>query len=126
MIDEIIIAGATATGKTELSIELAKRIGGEIISVDSRQCYKRLNIGTAKPDSKQLEEVTHHNVSVLDLREHDSAALFYKRAMQYKDEIKSRGKKVIYCGGSTLHLQSLLRSEERRVGKECTSQAYAE
>ena len=108
MVDEIIIAGATATGKTELSIELAKKIGGEIISVDSRQCYKRLNIGTAKPDSKLLEEVTHHNVSVLDLREHDSAALFYKRAMQYRDEIKSRGKKVIYCGGSTLHLQSLL------------------
>ena len=90
MIDEIIIAGATATGKTELSIELAKKIGGEIISVDSRQCYKRLNIGTAKPDSKLLEEVTHHNVSVLDLREHDSAALFYKRAMQYRDEVSSR------------------------------------
>ena len=52
MIDEIIIAGATATGKTELSIELAKKIGGEIISVDSRQCYKRLNIGIAKPAIK--------------------------------------------------------------------------
>src|SRR5690625_7294261 len=89
-------------------MELAIKIVGEIISVDSRQCYNRLNIVTAKPDSKLLEEVTHHNVSVLDLREHDSAALFYKRAMQYRDEIKSRGKKVIYCGGSTLHLQSLL------------------
>src|SRR5690625_7865378 len=97
MIDEIIIAGATATGKTELSIELAKKIGGEIISVDSRQCYKRLNFGTAKPDSKLLEEVTHHNVSVLDRREHDSAARFYKRALQYWDESKSRGKKVSYC-----------------------------
>lgn len=108
MIDEIIIAGATAAGKTELSIELAKKIGGEIISVDSRQCYKRLNIGTAKPDSKQLNEVPHHNISILDLRDQDSAALFHKRALQYRDEIKSRGKKVIYCGGSTLHLQSLI------------------
>src|SRR5690625_904761 len=108
MIDEIIIAGATATGKTELSIELAKKIGGEIISVDSRQCYKRLNIGTAKPDSKLLEEVTHHNVTVLELREHECTSNIYKRAMQYSNEIKTRGKKVIYCGGSTLLLQSLL------------------
>src|SRR5690625_7263029 len=89
-------------------MELAIKIVGEIISVDSRQCYNRLNIVTAKPDSKLRAEVTHHNVSVLDLREHDSAALFYKRAMHYRDEIKSRGKKVIYCGGSTVHLQSLL------------------
>src|SRR5690625_4828811 len=108
MIDGIIIAGATATGKTELSIELAKKIGGEIISVYSRQCYTRLNIATARPDSQMLEEVTHHHVSVLDRRDHDSASLFYKRAMQYRDEIKSRCKKVIYCAGSSLHLQTLL------------------
>src|SRR5690625_1331965 len=108
MIDEIIMTGSHESRKTVLSNKPENKIGGEIISVDSRQCYNRLNIGPAKPDSKLLDEVSHHNVSVLDLREHDSAALFYKRAMQYRDELKSRGKKVIYCGGSTLRLQSLL------------------
>jgi len=110
MIDEIIIAGPTASGKTALSVELAKIMGGEIISVDSRQCYKRLNIGTAKPDASQLAQAVHHNISVLELEDHDSAAKFYARATQYREDIKARGKTVIYCGGSTLHLQSLIQS----------------
>lgn len=108
MIDEIIIAGPTASGKTDLSVGLANRINGEIISVDSRQCYKRLDIGTAKPDAGQLAKAVHYNISVLDPDEHDSAAKFHKRAKRYREHIKSRGKKVIYCGGSTLHLQSLI------------------
>lgn len=108
MIDEIIIAGPTASGKTALSIELAKEIDGEIISVDSRQCYKRLDIGTAKPDAEQLSRAVHHNISVLELEDHDSAAKFHDRAIRFRDEIKARGKRVIYCGGSTLHLQTLI------------------
>lgn len=108
MIDEIIIAGPTASGKTALAIELANEIGGEIISVDSRQCYKRLDIGTAKPDRDQLAQAVHHNISVLDLEDQDSAAAFHARAAGYREDIKARGKVPIYCGGSTLHLQSLI------------------
>jgi tRNA dimethylallyltransferase len=109
MKNRIIIAGPTASGKSSLAIELAGRIGGEIISADSRQCYKEINIGTAKPTQSQLFEVPHHNISVLALTEKDSAADFKKRADIMAADIESRGKMVIYCGGSTLHLQSLIR-----------------
>lgn len=104
-----MIAGPTASGKTSLAIELAKRTGAEIISVDSRQCYRRLNIGTAKPEKVELNIVKHYNISVLDLTENDSVADFMQRVKHYEAEIKARGKPIIYCGGSTLHLQSILR-----------------
>jgi len=104
-----MIAGPTASGKSSLAIELAKKTGSEIISVDSRQCYRRLDIGTAKPGKEEMKQVEHHNISVMNLTENDSAADFIKRVKQYEQDIKSRGKSIIYCGGSTLHLQSILR-----------------
>jgi len=104
-----MIAGPTASGKSSLAIELAKKTDSEIISVDSRQCYRRINIGTAKPEKEEMKPVEHHNISVLDLTENDSAADFMKRVKQYEQEMKGRGKSIIYCGGSTLHLQSILR-----------------
>lgn len=126
MIDEIMIAGPTASGKTALSIELAKEIDGEIISVDSRQCYKRLDIGTAKPDAEQLTRAVHHNISVLELEDHDSAAKFHHRAIRFRDEIKARGKRVIYCGGSTLHLQSLIQPLDDIPSADENNLAYLE
>lgn len=105
----IMIAGPTASGKTALSIDLAMQINAEIISVDSRQCYRYLDIGTAKPTKTELSQVPHHNISVLNPDQEDSVADFLKRAEAYSNDIKSRGKRVIYCGGSTLHLQSLIR-----------------
>jgi tRNA dimethylallyltransferase len=104
-----MIAGPTASGKSSLAIELAKKTGGEIISVDSRQCYKRLDIGTAKPGKEEMNRVRHHNISVLELTENDSAAAFMDRVKKYEMEIEIRGNSIIYCGGSTLHLQSILR-----------------
>ena len=109
MKQRIIIAGPTASGKSDLAIALAKKTGGEIISVDSRQCYKLIDIGTAKPGRKQLAEVPHHNISLLELTEKDSVADFKKRAETMSNEIESRGNTVIYCGGSTLHLQALIK-----------------
>lgn len=109
----IMIAGPTASGKTALSIELAQKIDGEIISVDSRQCYRLLDIGTAKPTRKELKLVPHHNISILEPDTPDSAALFHDRENRYREEITGRGKRVIYCGGSTLHLQSLIRSLDK-------------
>ncbi|MCG2587649.1 tRNA (adenosine(37)-N6)-dimethylallyltransferase MiaA [Rhodohalobacter sulfatireducens] len=104
----IMIAGPTASGKSSLAVSLAQQIDGEIISVDSRQCFKRIDIGTAKPSQADLKEIPHYNISVLDLTEEDSVADFKKRSDQYSAEIESKGKTVIYCGGSTLHLKSLI------------------
>lgn len=105
----IIIAGPTASGKSSLAVELALRMDGEIISADSRQCYRQINIGTAKPTDEQLSLVPHHNISILDLEEEDSAQAFYERCTAWISEIEKRGKTAIIAGGSTLHLQSLVR-----------------
>lgn len=104
----IVIAGPTASGKSSLAVALASKINGEIISVDSRQCYKKIDIGTAKPGPEELRLVKHHNISELDLNEKDSVADFRKRALTTADDIEERGKAVIFCGGSTLHLRSLI------------------
>ena len=104
----IIIAGPTASGKSSLAVALAEEIDGEIISVDSRQCFKRIDVGTAKPLKEQLQRIRHYNISVLDVDEEDSVADFKERSDQYTAEIESKGKSVIYCGGSTLHIQSLI------------------
>lgn len=106
---QIIIAGPTASGKTSLAIKVAKAMNAEIISVDSRQCYKYLDIGTAKPTNDELQEVRHHNISILDPDQKDTAADFKRRVDRYTADIESRGKSVVYCGGSSLHLQSLIR-----------------
>ncbi len=105
----IMIAGPTASGKTSLSIALAESLNGEIISVDSRQCFRYMDIGTAKPTAEDLEKIRHYNISVLNPDEEDTVADFLKRAEDYTNNIEVKGKSVIYCGGSTLHLQSIIR-----------------
>lgn len=106
---KVILLGPTAVGKTAVSIQLAQRLGAEIISVDSRQCYRHLDIGTATPSDEELERVPHHNISIIDPKERDSVADFVARAATWEQQILSRGNAVLYTGGSTLHLQSLLR-----------------
>lgn len=107
MKERILIAGPTASGKSSLAVLLAEEMNAEIISVDSRQCYRQINTGTAKPTREQLARVPHHNVSVLDLEQPDTVAEFKKRAVGYAEAIEKKGKRVIYCGGSSLHLQSI-------------------
>ncbi|MEX0845878.1 MAG: tRNA (adenosine(37)-N6)-dimethylallyltransferase MiaA [Balneolaceae bacterium] len=104
----IIILGPTASGKTELSLQLAEELNTSIISADSRQCYKHLNIGTAKPSPNELERVPHYNISLLELEEDDSAMDFQKRSAQWENEILINTDHVLYVGGSTLHIQSLI------------------
>src|SRR5690625_126735 len=106
--DRVMIIGPTASGKTDVAVRLARMIDGEIISVDSRQCYRLIDIGTAKPDADQLQQVPHHNISVLDLEESDTATAFLERATEWERDITGRGRRVIYAGGSTLHLQGLI------------------
>jgi tRNA dimethylallyltransferase len=104
----LLLLGPTAVGKTDLSIILAKRLDAEIISADSRQCYRYTDIGTAKPAPELLQQVPHFNISVLDPNEKDSAAAFYERSTKWEQQIRSRGKNILHVGGSTLHLQSLI------------------
>lgn len=95
-------------GKTGVSIELAERLNSEIISSDSRQCYKYMNIGTATPSVAELSRVRHYNISILDPSVKDSAVSFYERSQKWEDEITNRGKTVLYTGGSTLHQQIII------------------
>jgi len=103
------IVGPTAMGKTATAIELAKQLNGEIISIDSRQVYKGLDIGTAKPTLHQQQEISHHLVDILELDEQISAGAYRKLALKTVSEIQSRGKLPIFVGGSGMYIRALIR-----------------
>ncbi len=103
----LTLTGPTAVGKTEISLQLAERLNAEIISVDSRQIYRQLNIGTAKPDRSQLHRIPHHFVDELDLETGYSAGQFAREAAQRIQDIIIRGFTPLIVGGSTLYLQAL-------------------
>lgn len=105
---DIMLLGPTAVGKSSVALELAEKLGGEIISADSRQCYRGVDIGTATPSAEELRRISHHNIGILDPGERDSAADFCERARGWAEEIRRGGGTVLYVGGSTLHLQCLL------------------
>ena len=104
----IVIAGPTATGKTEIAIELAKRIDGEIVSCDSMQLYKYMDIGSAKPTAEELAAARHHLIDEIDPREPFSVALYRDMAKKVIYDIFERGKTPIIAGGTGLYLNSLL------------------
>lgn len=103
----IAIIGATASGKTALSLELAKHFPAEIISADSRQIYRYLDIGTAKPTFEQREQCIHHFVDILNPDEMYSAGLFSEQAKIIVNDIYKREKMPIIVGGSGLYVQAL-------------------
>lgn len=104
----IAIVGPTAVGKTSLSVELAKRFNGEIISGDSMQVYRGLDIGTAKVTAEEMAGIPHHLIDVRGVDESYSAADFQKSAREAIQEISQRGKIPIIVGGTGLYIQSLL------------------
>ena len=104
----IAIVGPTAVGKTSLSIDLAKRFNGEIISGDSMQVYRGLDIGTAKVTTEEMAGIPHHLIDVRGVDESYSAADFQKSAREAIQEISQRGKIPIIVGGTGLYIQSLL------------------
>lgn len=106
--DVLVLVGPTASGKTAVAVELAKILGAEIISADSRQVYKHLNIGTAKPSSQQLSDVRHHFIDLLLPDQDFSAGEFGERGRMVIDEILSRQKTPLVVGGSGLYVQSLI------------------
>lgn len=104
----IVLAGPTASGKTDLAVALAERIGAEIVSADSRQVYRRLDAGTAKPDASQRARVPHWLLDRADPSEAFDAARWAKEAAAAIADIRSRGKIPLVCGGTGLYLRALL------------------
>jgi len=105
----VIINSPTATGKTELAISLALEFGGEIISADSLQVYRTLDIGTAKPSQEQRKKVKHHMIDVVDPDEEFNAAIFAEQARIIIADLARQGKPVFVVGGTGLYIRALLR-----------------
>lgn len=108
----ISIAGPTASGKTRLAVEIAKRLDGEIISADSMQIYKGCDIATAKPDFEEMQGIAHHLIDFLDIGENFSVSDYVKLARNAVNDIFSRGKQPIVAGGTGLYIDSLLNNIE--------------
>jgi len=104
----IVIVGPTCSGKTNLSLKLSKRIPSETISADSRQIYKFLDIGTAKPSKLQLKRITHHLIDILDPSKDYDASIFEKNAEKIIDGIQNKNKIPIVVGGSGLYVKALI------------------
>lgn len=103
----IVIVGPTASGKTVLAIELAKRLGTEIVSADSRQIFREMNIGTAKPSFYEMNEVPHHFIGSHSIFDQYDAAQYAKDALACIHELISKNGCVLLCGGSGLYVKAV-------------------
>ena len=108
----ICIAGPTASGKTALAVELAKELNGEVVSCDSMQVYKRMDIGTAKPAKEEMQGVVHHMIDVCEPDEDFSVSRYCAQAGPIVDDILARGKTAIIAGGTGLYMDSLIRGND--------------
>ena len=108
----VVVCGPTASGKTALSIALAKAFDGEVVSADSMQIYRRMDIGTAKPSLEERDGVPHYMLDVADPGEPYSVARYAKEAGDWVEDILARGKLPIVCGGTGLYIDGLLRGAE--------------
>jgi len=104
----IVICGATATGKSDLAVALAKEIDGEVINADSMQLYKGMDIGTAKITMAQRQGIPHHLMDLLDVTEDANVAWYQQKARETISEIHSRGKNAIIVGGTGLYIKAIL------------------
>ena len=123
----ICIVGPTASGKTSLSIELAKKVNGEIISADSMQIYKDLDIGTAKVTKEEMQGIPHHMINIVSANENFSVADFKKMCYEKMDEIIKRGKTPIIVGGTGLYVSSVMLDmnfDEQEVDQKYRDELY--
>ena len=104
----VIIAGPTATGKSDAAVALSKAIGGEVISADSVQVYKGLDIGSAKIKAEEMQGITHHLIDVLEPEEPFNITIFQKMAKEAMKGIYERGHIPVICGGTGFYIQSVL------------------
>ncbi len=105
----ICIAGPTASGKTALAVELAKELNGEVVSCDSMQVYRRMDIGTAKPTKEEMQGIVHHMIDVAEPDEDFSVSRYCDMASPIVDDILARGKTAVIAGGTGLYMDSLIR-----------------
>ncbi|MBO4775537.1 MAG: tRNA (adenosine(37)-N6)-dimethylallyltransferase MiaA, partial [Lachnospiraceae bacterium] len=127
----IVIAGATATGKSALAVNIAKIIGGEIISADSMQVYKYMDVGTAKIQEDEMEGIKHHLIDVLNPDESCDALTFQNLALKAMDEIYANGHIPIIAGGTGFYIQAVTRdidftSEEENNKREEITKFFEE
>ena len=108
----ICVAGPTASGKTALAVELAKELGGEVVSCDSMYVYKRMDIGTAKPTREEMGGIVHHMIDVAEPWEDFSVSKYCEMATPIVDDIISRGKTAIIAGGTGLYMDSLIKGND--------------
>ena len=108
----IAVIGPTASGKTGLAVEIAKKFGGEVVSADSMQIYSELTIGTAKPTEKEMDGVKHHLIGHKSIDDEYSVADYVEEAKKAIDDIVSRNKIPVLCGGTGLYVDSLLSNTE--------------
>lgn len=104
----VVITGPTASGKTALGVALAQRLGGEVVSADSMQIYRGMDIGTAKPTPEEMQGVPHHMIDIADPTENYSVSRYAKEAAACVDDILSRAKLPIVVGGTGLYIDSLI------------------
>lgn len=114
----VIICGPTCSGKSSLGMEIAGRIGGSIISADSRQIYRRLDIGTAKPSTEDLKEIPHYMIDVADVREDYTAVRFAREAVKNFELIVSQDRIPVVVGGAGLYIEALTRGIFIGPGKD--------
>lgn len=103
----LVVGGPTASGKTRLAVDLAKALGGEIVCADSMQVYREMEIGTAAPTPEEMQGVPHHLFGILSPKESFSVARYVELATEVIDEIHSRGKLPVLCGGTGLYISAL-------------------
>jgi tRNA dimethylallyltransferase len=108
-VDTLILTGPTGSGKTQLSLALAERLGAEIVSMDSMALYRGLDIATAKPSPAERRRVPHHLLDILEPWESASVAWWLEQAVRCSADIRSRGRRVLFVGGTPLYLKALLR-----------------
>ena len=104
----IIVCGATATGKSELAVSLAKEIKAEVVNADSMQVYRGMDIGTAKLTSEERGAISHHLIDVLDIKDEANVAWYQQIAREKIDQILSSGKSVVVVGGTGLYIKAIL------------------
>ena len=108
----VCIVGPTASGKTRLAVELAKELDGEVVSCDSMQVYRRMDIGTAKPSREEMQGIPHHMIDVAEPDEDFSVSRYCAMAAPIVDDIVARGKTAIIAGGTGLYMDSLIRGND--------------
>lgn len=111
----ICVVGPTASGKTALGVWLAQKYNGEVVSCDSMQIYRRMNIGTAKPTQEEMKGIPHHMIDVADPGEDYSAERYRREAIPVVDDILARGKRPIIVGGTGFYLDALLNGHDFAV-----------